>query len=89
MYDHGAGKMQGKRRESQIPAGEFKSKCLQIMDEVQKLRTHVVITKHGKPVAMLVPCEEQPTSLFGCFKGSVKSYGNIIDPVEVKWQANE
>ena len=38
-----------------MAAGSFKVHCLAIMDEVQSKRETVVITKHGKPVAKLVP----------------------------------
>src|SRR3977135_3482701 len=36
-------------------AGVFKANCLAVMDEVQAKRETVVITKHDKPVAKLVP----------------------------------
>ena len=39
----------------QMPAGEFKAQCLAIMDKVQKTGEPVLITKHGKPIARLVP----------------------------------
>ena len=39
----------------EISAGEFKAKCLKLMDEVASSHEKVVITKRGKPVAMLVP----------------------------------
>jgi prevent-host-death family protein len=38
-----------------MPAGEFKAKCLGLMDEVQDTGEEIVITKHGQPVAKLVP----------------------------------
>jgi prevent-host-death family protein len=44
--------------EIQIPAGEFKARCLKLMDEVRATRRPIVITKRGKPVARLVPVEE-------------------------------
>ena len=49
-----------------IPAGEFKAKCLKLMDEVQQLHHAIVITKYGKPVAMLVPAlpEKKSQKLF-------------------------
>ena len=40
-----------------ISASEFRERCLQLMDQVQRERTEVVITKHDKPVAKLVPAE--------------------------------
>ncbi|HEY9786925.1 MAG TPA: type II toxin-antitoxin system Phd/YefM family antitoxin [Candidatus Obscuribacterales bacterium] len=77
-----------KSRVRHIGAGEFKAKCLQLMDEVGKSRKPIVITKRGKPIAKLVPCDDEPETLFGCMKGSVKAYGNIVDPIDVEWEAN-
>jgi prevent-host-death family protein len=42
-----------------IPAGTFKTHCLATMDEVKAKRETVVITKHGKPVAQLVPLADE------------------------------
>ena len=38
-----------------MPAGEFKAKCLAVMDEVQATGQPVIVTKRGKPVARLTP----------------------------------
>ena len=38
-----------------IAAGQFKDRCLQVLDDVEESRTPVVITKRGRPVAKLVP----------------------------------
>ena len=73
----------------EIAAGEFKAKCLQLMDQVQKTKKPIVITKHGKPVARLVPIESGPESFFGCMKGSIRIVGDIVAPIDVKWEANE
>ena len=40
-----------------VPAGEFKQKCLAIIDTVATTHEPVVISKRGKPVARLVPVE--------------------------------
>ena len=40
-----------------MPAGEFKTHCLRVMDEVSATRQTLTITKHGKPVAHLVPVD--------------------------------
>ena len=56
----------------ELPAGEFKAKCLKLMDEVALDRRPVQITKHGKPVARLIPIKEEPGSPFGWLKGSVR-----------------
>ena len=68
-----------------IPAGAFKARCLAIMDEVQAKRQAVVITKRGKPVAKLVPVEQEQEKdeIFGFLKGKgkVEIKGDIISPV--------
>ena len=69
-----------------IPAGEFKAKCLKLLDEVAETRKPLVITKHGKAVAQLVPMEAED-SLFGSMKGSVTILGDIISPLDVEWEA--
>jgi prevent-host-death family protein len=69
-----------------MPAGEFKAKCLKVLDQVAELREPVVITKHGKPVAQLVPMPAQG-QLFGSMRGSVLWEGDIISPLDVEWEA--
>jgi prevent-host-death family protein len=34
-----------------MPAGQFKARCLKVMDDVQSTLEPVVITKKGRPVA--------------------------------------
>ena len=68
-------------------ASEFKAKCLKIMDEVAESGERVLITKHGKPVAELVPVQERPKSLYGIDKGKIKILGDIISPIDVEWKA--
>lgn len=72
---------------STIPAGEFKAKCLKLLDEVAEKRTTLVITKHGKPVAQLVPAPSERIDPFGALKGSVLWEGDIISPIDVEWEA--
>ena len=66
-----------------IAAGAFKARCLAIMDEVQAKRQAVVITKRGKPVAKLVPLDEEKDDIFGFMKGKgqIEIKGDIISPV--------
>ena len=64
-----------------IAAGKFKANCLAIMDEVQKKRVSVVITKRGKPVAKLVPVNEKKDEIFGFLKGKGTIVGDIVAPV--------
>ena len=64
-----------------MAAGEFKVHCLAVMDEVQSKREAVIITKRGKPVAKLVPIEEEKDEIFGFLKGKVKVLGDVVSPI--------
>jgi prevent-host-death family protein len=67
-----------------IGAGEFKAKCLHLLDEVQQSRREIVITKRGKSVARLVPVDEKPPTIFGRMKGTGKILGDIVGPIGEK-----
>jgi prevent-host-death family protein len=64
-----------------MPAGEFKAQCLAVMNEVQQTGVPVLITKHGKPVAKLVPAPDHADDVFGYMAGKVKIVGDIVGPV--------
>lgn len=70
-----------------IPAGEFKAKCLKLMDEVQVRHQPIIITKHGKPVAQLVPIEDSVVENFGCMQGMITIQDDIVQPIDVVWDA--
>ena len=63
-----------------MAAGVFKANCLAVMDEVQSKRVTVVITKHGKPVAKLVPVGLQVDDIFGFLCGKITITGDIVSP---------
>lgn len=71
-----------------IPAGEFKAKCLKVMDRVAATGEEVTVTKRGKPVVKVVPVVEHPEPLFGRLAGSVTFMGDIISPIDVEWEAD-
>jgi prevent-host-death family protein len=67
-----------------MPAGKFKTHCLSVIDEVYDKHEEVIITKHGKPMAKLVPLEEateKPESLFGAMRGQFEIVGDIVGPI--------
>lgn len=73
----------------QIAAGEFKAKCLHLLDEVQRSRKEIVITKRGRPVARLLPADENPPVVFGRMKGTITIKGDIVAPTGEAWEADE
>lgn len=64
-----------------VAAGAFKANCLAIMDEVKAKREPVLITKRGKPVAKLVPAQEEKDEIFGYFAGKGTIEGDIVEPI--------
>ena len=79
-----------------IPAGEFKAKCLKLMDEIADDGGELVITKRGKPVARLLPPDPdqaQPgapeSDVVGCMAGTIVIHGDIIGPFHEDWQMRD
>ncbi len=72
-----------------IPAGEFKTRCLSLMEEVRHTRETVLITKRGKPVAKLVPAGDTRHDFIGRLEGVVRILGDIESPIEPPdaWEA--
>lgn len=66
-----------------IPAGQFKARCLALLDRVARTGEEVVVTKRGKPVARVVPIKpaHQPSLI-----GSVKTRGDIVGPILDEWE---
>jgi prevent-host-death family protein len=65
----------------QMPAGQFKARCLSVMDDVNATGEPVIITKRGTPVAKVVPVTSKKQDLFGFMAGELKIIGDIESPV--------
>ena len=63
-----------------MAAGFFKAHCLAVMDEVQAKRESVVITKHGKPVAKLVPADQNTDDIYNFLAGKGAITGDVVSP---------
>jgi prevent-host-death family protein len=68
----------------QIPAAKFKEQCLALLDQVDQ--DGIIITKHGKPVAKLIPFTSDSASLIGSLKEKVVIKGDILSTGS-KWDA--
>ena len=71
-----------------IQAGQFKARCLKLMDKVQRTKKRIIITKRNKPIAQLIPIEEDTENLFGKMKGTVHILGDILAPIDEVWDAS-
>lgn len=67
-----------------LPAAEFKARCLSLLDRVGP--EGIVITKHGKPVAKLIPIQAENANVIGSFKGKIKIKGDILS-TGANWDA--
>ena len=73
-----------------IAAGAFKARCLELMDRVREKKVEYVITKHGRPVAKLVPCDEgELPDARGAMAGLVVRYGDIVSPDFEAWEESD
>lgn len=63
-----------------INAAKFKEQCLALLDEVGP--EGIVITKHGKPVAKLIPIQSEHGSLIGILKDRLKLGDDLLTAAE-------
>lgn len=71
---------------STYTATKLKAKLLGVLDDVAETGDPVTVTKHGKPVARIVPIEPEPS-----VKGSVSylvSDEELIKPIDIAWNAD-
>lgn len=67
-----------------IGAAKFKEQCLSILDNLDA--EGIVVTKHGKPVARVLPVISTGKQLYGALKGKVEIHGDIMS-TGIKWEA--
>ena len=72
-------------RKTTVGSAEFKARCLELVDRVKESRAEYVVTRHGKPVAKLVPVDATPVSLIGALPKSVQRYDDPFSPVPSVW----
>lgn len=67
-----------------INASKFKEQCLLLLDNLEP--DGIVITKHGKPVARLIPASSDCAELIGSMKDHIQIHGDIMS-TGIKWDA--
>ena len=67
-----------------LNASKLKEQCLALLDNLEP--EGVVITKHGKPVARLIPESSNCASLIGSMKGKIRIKGDILS-TGIGWDA--
>jgi len=68
-----------------LSASQFKATCLSVLEKVSREKRKFLITKRGKPIAELVPVENQKKQV--PLKDTVTFVGDIVSPVaEEEWE---
>lgn len=68
----------------EMGAAKFKEQCLSLLDNMDS--EGIVITKHGKPVARLVPWSRESSELIGSMKGKIRVIGDTLS-TGIRWDA--
>lgn len=68
-----------------IPAGRFKAECLALLDRIAETGEPYVVTKHGRPVAEVIPVRAGKARPLA---GSVTISGDIVGPILDRWDAD-
>ena len=71
-----------------IAISQFKSHCLEIIDKLQNNQETIIITKRDKPIAKVEAImTKSNSSLFGILKNKAEIKGDILEPINEKWDA--
>ncbi|MGD1074334.1 MAG: type II toxin-antitoxin system Phd/YefM family antitoxin [Bryobacteraceae bacterium] len=73
----------------EVAISEFKAKCLALLDQVQKTKKPIRVTRRGKPIAEVVPATPvRSPDWMGSMQGRSKILGDIISPAsdESDWE---
>lgn len=68
-----------------IGVTKFKEQCLALLDQLEP--EGLVVTKHGKPVARVIPYDNQDAELIGSLSGKIIVNGDIFT-TGVRWDAD-
>ena len=58
-----------------INAARFKEQCLALLDHLDE--AGLIVTKHGRPVARVLPWREAPADLIGSMRGQLAVHGDL------------
>jgi prevent-host-death family protein len=65
-----------------VPISEFKAKCLGLIEQVHKTRQPLRITRHGRPLAEVIPAgPDRKRKFLGDMIGTAEIVGDITAPI--------
>lgn len=67
---------------------EFKTHCLAVLERVRTTGRPLVVTKRGRPIARITPPPaDESTAAFGSMRTTIEVNGDLLEPVDVGWDA--
>lgn len=67
-----------------IGAARFKEHCLELLDTLQP--EGIIVTKHGRPVARVIPFQVESRDLIGSLRDEIKVHGDVFS-TGIRWDA--
>jgi len=67
-----------------VQASKFKEQCPALLDNLEP--DGILVTKHGKPLARVIPAESACAGLIGSMRGKIEVRGNLLS-TGLKWDA--
>ena len=65
----------------EIAISKFKATCLAVLEDVQRTKKPIRVTRFGKPIAEIVPPTVTPKRVLGGMRDSVEIIGDIVGPI--------
>jgi prevent-host-death family protein len=74
-------------RSRSVAVGEFKAKCLGLLDDVRNGKTRITVTKNGEPYADVVPhtTEKKPHRSVIGRTPQIRMHDDLIAPLPQEW----
>ena len=67
-----------------IGAAKFKEQCLALLDQLDA--EGLIVTKHGKPVARVIPYQQRSADLIGSLGHKIIIKGDIVS-TGIRWDS--
>jgi prevent-host-death family protein len=64
-----------------VSATDFKARCLAILDQVERTGEGILVTKHGRPVAQVLPASRPLDNPSIALRGTGRIVGDVVSPV--------
>jgi len=75
--------------ETKVAISEFKTHCLEILKDLGKDNSSIIITKRDRPIAKVSPLPSDQKSIFGLLASKAEISDDIIAPINDMWGADE